>query len=135
MKMNRAVLTAVVIVVLAGAGWYMFRRGGAERIDLIERYDQAEKKGGAFNVADATLNGETKRAISAPANSRLTFRVRVPEDGWLRVSLGIKPEAWNTEGNGVYFYAGVSDGKSFEQLFNQTLNPFSGLACCCRRAR
>jgi hypothetical protein len=29
------------------------------------------------------------------------------------------------EGNGVYFYAGVSDGKSFEQLFNQTLNPFA----------
>ena len=92
MKMNRAVLTAVVIVLLAGAGWYMFRRGSAERIDLLERYDQAEKKGGAFNVADATLAGETKRAISAPANGRLIFRVRVPEDGWLRVSLGVKPD-------------------------------------------
>ena len=124
MKMNRAVLTAVVIVVLAAAGWYMFRRGSAERIDLLERYDQAEKKGGAFNVADETLAGETKRAISAPANGRLIFKVRVPEDGWLKVSLGVKPEAWNTEGNGVYFYAGVSDGRVFEKLFEQTLNPF-----------
>src|SRR5436189_3127280 len=80
MKMNRAVLTAVVFVVLAAAGWYMFRRGSAERIDLLERYDQAEKKGGAFNVADATLAGETKRAISAPANGRLTFRERGVRD-------------------------------------------------------
>jgi len=53
------------------------------------------------------------------------MKVRVPDDGWLKVSLGVKPEAWTVEGNGVYFYAGVSDGKSFEQLFNQTLNPFA----------
>jgi hypothetical protein len=121
---NRAVLTAVVILVLAVAGWYMFRRGSAERIDLLSQYDQAEKKGGAFNVADETLAGDTKRAIAAPPNSRMIFRVRVPEDGWLKVSLGVKPEAWNIEGNGVYFYAGVSDGRVFEKLFEQTLNPF-----------
>jgi hypothetical protein len=36
----------------------------------------------------------------------------------------MKPESWDKEGNGVYFFAGVSDGKSFEQLFTQTVNPF-----------
>jgi hypothetical protein len=125
MKMNRAVLTAVVILIVAAAGWWIFRRGSAERIDLLSEYEQAIKQGGAFAVVDATLAGETKKAIAAPANGRITFHVRVPDDGWLKVSLGVKPEAWTTEGNGVYFYAGVSDGRSFEMLFNQTVNPFA----------
>ena len=125
MKMNRAVLTAVVLLVLAAAGWWMFSRGSDERIDLLAQYDQAQKRGAPFAVVDATLAGETKKAIAAPANGRITFRVRVPDDGWLKVSLGVKPEAWTTEGNGVYFYAGVSDGRVFEPLFDQTLNPFA----------
>ena len=126
MKMNRAVLTAVVIVVLAGAGWWIFRRGSAQRIDLLTLYQQAEKRGaGPYALVDATLAGDTKKAISTPPNSRIIFRVRVPEDGWLKLSLGMKPEAWTIEGNGVYFYAGVSDGRAFEKLFEQTLNPFA----------
>jgi hypothetical protein len=124
MKMNRAVLTAAVVVVLAAAGWYMFRRGSADRIDLLAIYDQAQKSAGTFDVAGATLAGETKQAIATPPNSRLIFKVRVPDDGWLKVSLGLKPDSWDKEGNGVYFFAGVSDGRSFEKLFEQTLNPF-----------
>jgi hypothetical protein len=124
MKMNRAVLTAVVIILVAAAGWWVFRRGSAERIDLMAQFDSAKKDGGAFTVTEATLAGETKQAILAPPNGRLTFKVRVPEDGWLKVSLGLKPEAWEKEGNGVYFFAGVSDTRAFEKLFEQTLNPF-----------
>jgi hypothetical protein len=128
MKNSRAVLTAVVVIIVAIAGWLMFRRGGAERVDLLTQYDQAQKKGGDFSLADITLDGETKRAIVTPANSRITFRVRVPDDGWLKVSLGLKPEAWTVEGNGVHFYAGVSDGRAFEPLFTQTVNPFANAA-------
>ncbi|MEO6236470.1 MAG: hypothetical protein ABIQ52_05680 [Vicinamibacterales bacterium] len=124
MKMNRAVLTAVVILLLAAAGWWVLRRGNEERIDLVALYDQAQKRGGAFELIDATLAGDTKKAIAGPANSRVIFHVRVPDDGWLKVSLGLKPEAWTIDGNGVLFYAGVSDGRSFEKLFEQTLNPF-----------
>ena len=36
-----------------------------------------------------------------------------------------KPESWTVEGNGVHFYAGVSDGRAFEVLFTQTVNPFA----------
>jgi hypothetical protein len=125
MKNSRAVLTAVVVVVVLVAGWWMFRRSGAERIDLLAQFDQAEKRGGEFTVVDATLAGDTKKAIAAPPNGRLIFRVRVPEDGWLKVSLGMKPESWDKEGNGVHFYAGVSDGRAFEKLFTQTVNPFA----------
>jgi len=124
MKMNRAVLTAVVIVLVAAAGWWVFRRGSAERIDLLTQFDSAVKAGGTYTVVDATLAGETKKAILAPPNGRLTFKVRVPEDGWLKVSLGMQPESWEKEGNGVYFFAGVSDTRAFEKLFEQTLNPF-----------
>jgi hypothetical protein len=125
MKMNRAVLTAVVVVLVAGAGWWVFRRGSAERIDLLTRFDTAEKQGAPFSVVEATLAGDTKKAILAPPNGRLHFKVRVPEDGWLKVSLGMMPESWTKEGNGVYFFGGVSDGRAFEKLFEQTLNPFA----------
>jgi hypothetical protein len=125
MKLNRAVLTAAVILVLVAAGWWMFRRGSAERVDLLALYDKAQKDGAPYSLIDVTLAGETKRAILAPPNGRIHFKVRVPDDGWLKVSLGMKPESWDKEGNGVYFFAGVSDGRTFEQLFTQTLNPFA----------
>ena len=125
MKMNRAVVTAIVVLVVAAAGWFLFRRGSAQRVDLMALYDQAKKSGGEFAVVDVTLAGETKKAIAAPPNGRLTFRVKVPDDGWLRVSLGMKPESWDKEGNGVYFFAGVSDGRAFQELFTQTVNPFA----------
>jgi hypothetical protein len=51
--------------------------------------------------------------------------VKVPDDGWLRVSLGMQPESWDKEGNGVLFMAGVSDSHTFEKLFEQVLNPFA----------
>jgi hypothetical protein len=124
MKMNRAVLTAVVIILVAAAGWWVFRRGSAERIDLLARFDTAQKDGAPFSIVDATLAGDTKKAILAPPNGRLHFKVKVPEDGWLKLSLGMQPESWTKEGNGVYFFGGVSDGRAFEKLFEQTINPF-----------
>ena len=130
MKSSRAAVTAVVVVVVVLAGWWLFHRNTAERVDLIAQFDQAKKNPSpeAFQVIDATLGGETKKAIAAPPTSRITFHVRVPDDGWLRLSLGMKPESWDKEGNGVYFFAGVSDGKSFEELFTQTVNPFKNAA-------
>ena len=125
MKNSRAVLTVVVLIVVVVAGYFLFRKDGVDRIDLLAQYDQAAKAGGEYTVTDVTLAGETKRAIVAPPNGRITFHVRVPDDGWLRVSLGMKPESWDKEGNGVYFFAGVSDGRAFEKLFDQTLNPFA----------
>jgi hypothetical protein len=123
MKSNRAVLTALVLVIVLVAGWWLFHRGSAAKVDLLAAFDQATKAGGEFTVSDATLAGETKPAIAAPPNGRITFHVTVPDDGWLRVSLGMKPESWEQDGNGVLFFAGVSDGRSFEKLFEQTLDP------------
>jgi hypothetical protein len=124
MKGNRAVLTAIVILVVIIAGWWLFQRDRGHPIDLLTQYDQAQKDGKPFALEEIALANETKRAISAPPNGRLHFHVRVPNDGWLKVALGLKPEAWDKEGNGVYFFVGVSDGRAYEDLFTQTVNPF-----------
>jgi hypothetical protein len=133
MKGNRTVVTAVVVLLVLLAGWWLFfRNRSAGTVDLIARFDAAEKRPepGLFSVADVTLNGETLRAITMqPAvGTRLVFRVRIPDDGWLRVSLGLKPEAWEKQGDGIKFLVGISDGRAFEPLFSQYLNPFGNPA-------
>ena len=57
--------------------------------------------------------------------SRLVFKTRIPDDGWLRVSVALKQEAWTQEGDGVRFLALVSDGRSSDELFIQDVNPFA----------
>jgi hypothetical protein len=131
LKGNRAVLTAVVIVVVLVGGWWLFRRGRpVGTVHLIDRFDQAKKQPddpALYSIIDATLNGETKRAIAiAPtAGTRLTWSVAVPDDGWLSVYVGLKPEAWTQEGDGVLFYVGVSDRRAFQPLFTQHVHPFA----------
>ena len=130
MKGNRTALAAVVLVVVIIAGWWLFRRGGSrERIDLIEQFPTAQKRGVSGSAAEVTsidLNGESQPAIAIPPgagnSSRLIWKVRVPDDAWLRVSLGMKPEAWDKEGDGVLFRVGVSDGRTYDELFTQHVN-------------
>ena len=133
MKGNRAVLTAVVVLLVIIAGWWLLRRSGSGgAVDLLTQFETADRRpaGGTFSVVDATLNGESKKAISVPAGSgtRITWKVRVPDDGWLKVDLGLKPEAWDKEGDGVKFLVLVSDGKASEELFSQIVNPFGNQA-------
>ena len=110
-------------------GWWLFNRGAVEeRLDLIAQFDGAEKRpeASAFSIVDASLNGESRRAIAvSPApGTRVTYRVRVPDDGWFYVSLGVRPEAWEQECDGVYFMVGISDGRAYDTLFTQHVNPY-----------
>jgi hypothetical protein len=128
MKGNRAVLTAIVVVVLVVAGWWLFKRGNrGPSVDLISIFPTATKKApsGVAELADADLNGEKRHAIYTVPPSRITWKLHVPEDGWLKVDLGMKPESWDKEGNGVWFYVGVSDGHTYEELFNQHVDPYN----------
>jgi hypothetical protein len=130
MKGNRAILIAVGVVAVLVLGWlwlYM-RSGGTATVSLVDRFDTAEKRPNpdVFTVEDVTINGETKRAIAVKPGilgSRLTFRSRIPDDGWLRVSVALKPEAWTLEGDGVRFMALVSDGRASDELFVHDVNP------------
>ena len=127
MKGNRAVLTAVVLLVLIILGWWLFKRSNrGPSIDLITTFETAQKRPaeGTFQVIDADLNGDKKRAIFTSPASRITWKMRIPDDGWLMVSLGMKPESWDKEGDGVLFRIGISDGRAFEDLLTQHLDPF-----------
>ena len=128
MKGNRAVLVAVLAVVLIAGGWWLFSRGsGAPTVDLVAQLSSAQRSPAerTFNVTDVNLNGESHKAIEAEPPSRITWKVRIPDDAWLRVNVGLKPEAWTAEGDGVLFFVGVSDGRTFDKLFEQVVNPFN----------
>ena len=127
MKGNRAALAAVVVVLLIVAAWFVFNRGSdSGGIDLLAQLSTAQRRpaGGTFDVVDMDLNGETHKAIYTIPESRITWKVTVPEDAWLRVLVGMKPESWTGEGDGVLFRVGVSDGKTYDPLFEQHVNPF-----------
>ncbi len=124
---NRAVLTAVVLLVLIVMGVWLFKRGNrGAAIDLIAMFESAQKRpaGGTFEIVDADLNGETKRAIFTAPASRIIWKIRIPDDGWLMVALGLKPESWEKEGDGVLFRIGVSDGRVFEDIVTHHIDPF-----------
>lgn len=128
MKGNRAVIAVLVAVVFLLAGWVIFgRRDAAARVDLIEQLSNAVKQPASapFAVSDVTINGETHKAIEATPPTRLTWKIKIPEDAWLRVHVGLKPESWTAEGDGVLFLVGTSDTRSFEPLFEQYVNPFA----------
>ena len=129
MKGNRSLFIAVGVIAVLILGWWLFSRGRSSgAISLIDRFETAEKKPnpGVFAIEDVTINGETKKSIAvAPGmGSRLIFKSRIPDDGWLRVSVGLKQEAWTQEGDGVRFMALVSDGRASDELFVQDVNPF-----------
>jgi hypothetical protein len=130
MKGNRSLVIVVAVVAVLILGWWIFGRGrGSGAVDLIDRFAEAEKRPNptAFAVEDVTIDGETKRSIviiPPVVGTRLIFKSRVPDDGWLRVSVALKPEAWTQEGDGVRFMALVSDGRASDELFVQDINPF-----------
>ena len=131
MQRHRAAVIAAAVIIALLAGWWLLnRRNTAEPVQLLDRLQAAKKQPddpALYAVGDATLDGETKKAIAiAPAaGTRITFRAAVPDSGWLSVAVGLKPEAWTQEGDGVLFYVGVSDGRTYEQLFSQHVHPFA----------
>jgi len=133
MKGNRSLLVAIGVVAVLILGWWLLRRsGGGGGVDLLTRFEAADKRPnpGTFTIEDVTIDGEMKKAIAiAPTvGSRLTFKTRVPDDGWLRVFMALKPEAWTQGGDGVRFMVLVSDGRASDELFTQDLNPFGNQA-------
>jgi hypothetical protein len=125
--LGRVLFGAVVLV--AWALSVAACRGAGERIDLIERLNEAQKVPDAatFVIEDHNLAGEAHRAIAVVPvlASRLTWRLTVPKRAWLWVSIGMQVEAWNNEGDGVRFTAGVNDGGTFVRLFEQYLHPYA----------
>jgi hypothetical protein len=130
MTKNRWIIAIVVVLVVAVAAVWLLRRrdAGTPVTDLLTLFPTAEKRQGegatVLGVQDVTINGETKKAICVVAATRVTFKVTLPNDAWLRTSIALDPKAWTAEGDGVLFRIGISDGRTYEQVFQQHVNPF-----------
>ncbi len=127
-RSTRLLLGAIALVAILAV--WLFYRPGADNvaIDLMREFPTTKIKNpnpDVFEVVDVTLGGDSKRAIFAKQQSRAGWTVTVPDGAWLKVSVGIKEEAWKIEGDGVYFYIGVSDGTKFDELYNLVVNPFA----------
>ncbi len=124
-----AVVAGVVLVVIVVAIWFLRRgREGAPAVDLVEQFPSAEKRSGlpqdkALSIVNLTVNGETRRGIFAHPPSRITWKLTIPQDAWLRTSLALNPEMWDKESDGVLFRIGVSDGRKYDELLSQHVDP------------
>jgi hypothetical protein len=127
----RLAFVLVAAVVVAAAIWY-FRSGpaGGAAIPLLDLYPQAEKRSSialdqAFSTLDVTIDDETRHAIFMHPTSRLIYKaVTLPADAWLRTWVALRPEVWDRpEGDGVLFRFGVSDGRTYDELVRQHLDP------------
>lgn len=130
MERKRWLTIAVIVLVVAlVAVWFMRRRAeGPVAIDLVEQFAAADKRSPlpvdkAFSVIELTVNGETRRGIYQHPTSRITWKLTIPDDAWLRTSLALKPEMWDKESDGVLFRIGISDGRRYEELLSQHVDP------------
>jgi hypothetical protein len=121
-------ILGVVLVILIGV-WYMRRDNETLAVDLIQQYESAKKapNADAFAVTDSEIGGVRKSAIQVKqpgTGTRLTWQITVPENGWVKVSLGMLEQSWTVQGDGVWFMISASEGPNFETLYSGVLDPF-----------
>ena len=131
MKSNIKVLVAVAALVLIAVVWWLFNRrtGPQNLVDLVDQFPNAEQRSnsaGAFEVSTATIDGQQKRSILARPFARIIYKVVIPPDAWLEVNFGLRPDSWEMPGDGAQFRVGISEGKTYEELLKQYVNPKRG---------
>jgi hypothetical protein len=109
--------------------WLVTSPVGDERVvfDFLEEFPQASDERPSpeiFSLIDATLGGETHRAVLVREPSRLVYDLTVPDDGVLRVSLGLQESEWDTEGDGVLFRILVGANTPPEEVLNVMVDPY-----------
>jgi hypothetical protein len=127
---TRTLLIAAVVVIIGLAAW-LYIRSGRENVavDLQKDFATAKRQPNpqAFSVIDATINGDTRKAIFTKdlAGTRITWHETIPENAWLKVGFGILEDGWKVAGDGVFFSVGVSTGSNYDELLTQTYNPYA----------
>lgn len=122
-----ASVVALLTVVNMAAGC-----GGAveNEVSLINTLGEAEKRTNAgqpqWLVEPVTIDGTTRQTILARPHSRLIYKVTVPPDAWLETAFALKPDTWDQPGDGAQFRIGVSDGRIYDELLRQYVNPKRG---------
>ena len=129
MTRSRSIVLVGVLVAIAAIWWWSRTSSENVFLDLVEQFPNAVEKRprpDVFAVADVSLAGERRRAITTTESSRIKFRLVVPENGWLIVDIGLLEKAWTIQGDGVHFLIGLSEGPNvrWEELVNLTWNPY-----------
>ena len=111
------------------AWWYLQPGDDQVVLDLVSEVPRAKDRrpsADAFSITTVTLGTERRRSIYTTTSSRIKWDVTVPEASTLKVSIGLKMEAWAIEGDGVLFAIGVSDPSAgrYVELFSRVVNPF-----------
>lgn len=115
-------LVALVVAYLA-----LRPAGDRVAVDLVEQLPAAKDRRPSpdvFAVVDATLGGKRERAILTKQPSRIKYNLTVPDEAWLKFSLGLLEESWTVQGDGVLFQIGVSSGPEFVELLSLVVNPY-----------
>jgi hypothetical protein len=119
------------VVVAVALAWLAFgsRGDGQLAVDLLapEQFQNAQKRPSpeTFEIVDATIGGQEKRAIQVKESSRLVYAFTVPENAELRVSPALLENAWTVEGDGVLFRVLIEANSVQDELLNLYLNPFA----------
>lgn len=108
---------------------YLALRPAGDRIafDLVEQLPNAKDRRpnpDVFSVVDATLAGKRERAILTKQPSRIKYNITVPDEAWLKFSLGLLEESWTTQGDGVLFQVLVVSGPENVELLSLVVNPY-----------
>ena len=127
--MNRSLSLLIGVVVAVALGWFLLSPGGSgtmttDLVDQLSSATQRRPRPETFEVVEATLAGDTRRAVLTRESSRLVYSVTVPNDGELRVGLGLLEEAWTTQGDGVLFRILIGAGADPEEVLNLLINPY-----------
>jgi hypothetical protein len=122
------------VLVAIAIGWYAYNRKGgpANLIDLVEQFPAAEHrsnstpKEAAFEVGHTAIDGQEKRSILARPFARITYNGRGATRRVARGELRLRPDSWEVPGDGAQFRVGISEGKTYEELLRQYVNPKRG---------
>lgn len=123
-RMKRAAWVVLIVAALGAVVAWMVVREKTETavLDLATELPNTVRNLptlDAFSVKDVTIAGVTKRSIVVDRPSRLAWHLTVPDNAWLKVSLGVREDGWNTNPDGVAFRVTIYD----ESLLSLTLNP------------
>jgi hypothetical protein len=123
------VVTGVAAIVVAGFAVWLLRSGGEHTaLDLIDQFPTAAIKRPrpeVFTIEDVSIAGVSHKAIAPSDPARVGWHLTVPDNAWLKVSIGMKEQSWTMQGNGVIFQIGVTNGKAYEELVRLHVNPFT----------
>ncbi len=130
LRRARVALIGMGVIAVAIAWIVTGRQPPSPPMSLVDAYPDTVKRSPypeieAFSVYDATIGGETKRAVYARPPGRIIWKVTPPPASELKASLGLRMESWVQEGNGVVFRIGVSDGRHYTELLKRHVNPYS----------